>query len=195
MSSIEDPNITVTFELTAVHVPVAEERETTSEVPHPSTAMVGMLPSDRTRAEIDETTRALDIEARVICSRAANLLEEQLGVVMGEREEEMEALIVLGNFPSLFPLFACVLGPLLFHHFSRVFEYGFIHAIGEGSSSLIHMDTERSTENAALTVVPETPDDSSFELVPLPILMKPRKDSLKMMLSGVIHTVALYKLD
>lgn len=67
---------------------------------HPSPTMVSTLPTDGTRAEIDETTRALDIEARVICFRATDLLGEQHEVVMGEREEEMEAPIIPG---SLFP--------------------------------------------------------------------------------------------
>lgn len=44
--------------------------------------------------------------------------------------------------------------------------YDFTHAISEGTSSSVYMDTEEHVESTALAVVPATPDDSSFEVVP-----------------------------
>ena len=100
--SVENPNNTTASKLLVVL--------------HPSPTMVSTLPTDRTRAAIDETTRALDIEARVICFRAADLLGEQPRVVMDESEEEMEAPIIPGN---LFPFLRVQLTPLPFHYVSR----------------------------------------------------------------------------
>lgn len=72
-------------------------------IPDSSTVM------DRTWTAVDETIQALDIEARVICSRAADVLEEQPGLVMGEPEEEIETSIrpcnLLLFLPTLFVLF------------------------------------------------------------------------------------------
>lgn len=44
-------------------------------------------------------------------------------------------------------------------------EHGFIHAAGEGTSSA-PLDTEENVDDTALVIVPETPSDSSFEVVP-----------------------------
>lgn len=67
--------------------------------------------------------------------------------------------------------------------------HDFTHAIGEGTSSSVYMDTEEHVESTTLAVVPATPDDSSFEVVPLPAVLQPRKGSLKMMLSLVFNTI------
>lgn len=58
------------------------------------------------------------------------------------------------------------------------------------------MDTEEHVESTALVVVLATPDDSTFEVLPLPTVLQLRKGSLKMMLSGVSNTINnLNKLD
>lgn len=58
------------------------------------------------------------------------------------------------------------------------------------------MDTEEKAVNATLVTVPETLDDSSFEIILSSALLQQHKDNLKMMLFGVIHTISnLSKMD
>ncbi|KAJ8644416.1 hypothetical protein MRB53_006164 [Persea americana] len=46
-----------------------------------------------TRAMTDDITRAFDTEARAICTKATNFLEEQPEEVMDDYEEEMDTSI------------------------------------------------------------------------------------------------------
>lgn len=66
---------------------------------------------DEMRVGADDMTRAFDIEARVICTRAANILEDQPEVVMDESKEEGDTSII-----------PCKLLPFL-HAFAHSFRW------------------------------------------------------------------------
>lgn len=61
---------------------------------------------DETRVGADDMTRAPDIEARVICTRAADFLEDQPEVVTCESEEEMDTSIIPRNLLPFLHAFA-----------------------------------------------------------------------------------------
>lgn len=83
---------------------------------------------------------------------------------------------------NLFLLFAFVLP---FYPFVISQKYGFIHVTDEDN---FFFYTTR-------IVVPETPDDTSFELTPSLVLLKQQRNCIRMMLMGVSHTIAACKLD
>ncbi|KAJ8631802.1 hypothetical protein MRB53_025125 [Persea americana] len=140
---------------------------------------------DRTWAVVDETTQALDLEARVICTRANNFLGEQSGLVMDEPNIEMETSLIPCNF------FGLLYPSLVF----RMSKYTFVYIAGEGTSFATSMAMEENIYEVDLSVVLQTPDDASFELAPLPVFLREQKDCIKMMLIGITQTLTNGRLD
>lgn len=140
---------------------------------------------DRTWAVVDETTQALDLEARVICTRANNFLGEQSGLVMDEPNIEMETSLIPCNF------FGLLYPSLVF----RMSKYTFVYIAGEGTSFATSMAMEENIYEVDLSVVLQTPDDASFELAPLPVFLREQKDCIKMMLIGINQTLTNGRLD
>lgn len=86
-----------------------------------------------------------------------------------------------------------------FYFFSSFFLRSFLYqssplflfflAVGEGSFSAIPIAIEESAHIVDPPVVPQTPDNASFELVPSLAFFKEQKETVKMLLHGIIHTL------
>lgn len=98
--------------------------------------------------------------------------------MMGDCETEMGESITHSNLPSFSSLFFCFW--FIFSHsdiyiFCMLF---FSSAVGKGTSLAVDS-----------SIMPQTPDDASFELVPSPFLLKEQKETVRIVLHKIFHTL------
>ena len=67
--------------------------------------------------------------------------------------------------------------------------FSFSLVVGEGTSSAAPILIVGSAHNVSSPAVPQTPDDVSFEFAPSPALLKEQKETVKIMLHGITHTL------
>lgn len=106
-----------------------------------------------------------------------------------EEEREMDTSITPCNFLHLSSLLFILSSVILTSKFLLSCVSPFFFTVGDGTSSSTPIAIGGSAHNADSPAIPQTPDDASFELAPSPALLKEQKETVKIILHEITHTL------